>query len=254
MRRGLTEGLKSALTSPIAAASLGLLGFASAVIGALADEAAAAITAAAVLVALTALLIYALRVKAAFDGPYKVLESETLWDLRDPDGSVAVMTKTQRVRFYYSTPVMSDRAWNDTGCDPFRDYSADHGTKVGTTINHGSEYHAIIQLYSQAERGDDRTLASYRTERDQFPKPHDEWIELKQSQRGPSAMTVIFPTHRPPHNVRLWRSKHNRTVELNLPTEGGRKVYRLPKVEMAPGEQYILKWDWQPRSNGSAGP
>lgn len=248
MRRGFSEGLRTTLASPIAAAILGVLGFASAVISALADTASAAVVASVVLVMLTAYLVHALRVESAFDGPYKVLDSVTDWDLRDPRGYVAHVTKTQLVRFYYRTPVVSDKAWNDTGCDPFLDYQADHGFKVGRTITHGKEKHVIVQLYSAGERGQERRLVSYRTERQQFPEPYDEWIELEQSQRGPSALTVMFPLNSPPHNVRLFRSRNNTTVDLELPTEQDRKVYRLPKVHMRPGEKYILQWDWEERS------
>lgn len=253
MRRGFHEALQATVASPVAAIGLGLLGFCSAVISALADTTAAAITAAAVLVALTALLVYALRVEAAFDGPYKVLASETTWDLQDPDADTVVVTKRQQVRFYYQTPVVSDSAWNDTACDPFSDYNAEHGEKVGPTVRHGAEHHAIIQLHTPAQRGDERELVSYRTERDQFPKPHDEWVELRQTQHGPSALTVLFPAQKPPRNVRIWRSRHNRTDHVELPEEQGRKVYRLPSIAMKPGDQCILKWDWEPRRRTAPG-
>lgn len=234
------------MASPRTAVALGVLGFASAALTAVADAASAAIVTAAVLVLLTALLVHSLRVESAFDGPFKILDSVTEWDLRGPRGSLAYVTKTQKVRFYYRTPVVSDRAWNDTAADPFADYQADHGIKVGTS-SQGKDRYVIVQLHQPAERGQERTLVSYRTERNQFPRPHDEWVELQQSQRGPTAMTVIFPKDHPPFNVRLESSRDQRTIELELPSEGDRKIYRLQKVDMMPREKYILHWDWEPR-------
>lgn len=254
MRRGLQEGLRAALASPWAPLALGLTGFASAVVSALADPNAAAITTAVVLVALTALVVYALHVEAAFDGPFKVLESEIIWDLTGPCGRELVVTKRQQVRFYYRTPVVTDRAWNDTASDPFSEYDAEHGEKVGSTTQHGSDYEVIVQLHHAAQRGDKRELVGYRRQRDQFPKPHDEWIELRQTQRGHlSALTVLFPEETPPHNVRLWHARDDRTVDVDLPEEQGRKIYRLRGVDIKRNDQYILKWDWQSRGRGSSG-
>ena len=246
MQRGLSEGLRTTFASPVAAMVLGVLGFASAAVAAFADATAAALVSAAVLVLLTALLVHALRVESAFDGPFKVLDSLTEWDLRDPRGALAYVKKTQRVRFYYRTPVVSDTAWNDTASDPFSDYRADHGVKIGTA-NQGKDRHVIVQLHQPAERGDERTLVSIRKEHDQFPKMHDEWVELQQTQRGPSAMTVMFPRNSPPCNVRLYSSRDQRTIDKELPTEAHRKVFRLEKVDMKPDEKYILQWDWEPR-------
>lgn len=255
MSRGTSEGLQSVFASPTTGVALGVLGFVSAVLAVTADETALALVTAAVLVGLTALTVYGLRVNAAFDGPYRILESETTWDLRDPDGSEAEASKTQTVRFNYKTAVVQDTASTDTGDDPFAENSANHGDKLGHTIQRGNEYHAIIALHKEGQRGDEATLVSRRIVRDHFPKKHGEWIEITQSQRGETALTVMFPGKRPPHNVRIRSSRKDRTTDAgrDLRQEAGRMVYRLSKRKMKRGERYLITWDWEPRQS-DAGP
>ncbi len=198
--RAAFEGL-GIFASPTAGVALGAVGFLSAVLTVLTDATAAAIASAAALLAVTALAVYALRVNAAFDGPYRVLESETIWDLQDPDASKAIATKRQNVRFNYKTYVAQDTATTDTGGDPFAGYSADHGVLI-TTFQVGAAHHALIKLHAEGQRGDEARFVSHRPLHNQFPKDHDEWIEIEQSQRGKTALVVMFPSNRPPHNPR----------------------------------------------------
>jgi hypothetical protein len=239
--------LTGLLASPITGAALGVVGLVSTVIAALSDATAAAVVTACIFVALTAVVLFALSVNAAFDGPYRIRVSEIEWDLRDPDASEAVCTKRQTVKFNYKTPVVQDTATNDTGVDPFAGYVCEHGTLIAT-FPRGADHHAIIALTIEAQRDDERVLVSRRTVHDQFPKERGEWIELTQSQRGRTSLTVLWPSSRPPHKPRLWSSRPDREREIDgeVVTEGGRKVYRLKKRRMKRGEVYRISWDWVP--------
>jgi hypothetical protein len=252
--RGLAHVLKATAGSPLAGAILGAVGFVTAVISALSNAVAAAIATAALLAVVAVLLIRAQRLEAAFDGPYKILECDVTWDLGKDDASEALATRRHKVRFYVRTSVVSIRATNTSGNDPFAEFKADYGVKIGPTKTRGNEWrHAVIWLHKEAEPAyKPVTLTHEYTERDAFPDLHDEWIRLDGTQHGPSSLTVRFPRARPPLNVRLRRTHNGHDQETDvaaedLRDEGDRKVYRLSKPKMKPGEEYRLIWDWEPR-------
>ena len=257
--RGLTEALKAHAASPMGGVVLGAVGFITAVISALSDETAAAIATAAMLAIVAGLLIRSQRLEAAFDGPYKILECEVTWDLRD-DARTAFATRRQRVRFYVRTSVVSIRATNTSGRDPFAEFKADYGVRIGPTKSRGDEWrHAVLWLHREAKPATEPvTLRHEWVERDAFPEPQDEFVRLDGTQHGPSKLTVMFPPGRDPLNVRLRRShnghEHETDVQPDHPDQGshltdqgGRMVFTLARPKIKPGEEYRLIWDWEPR-------
>ena len=248
-RRAGSEGFLALFGTPTGAAVLAAVGLVGAVVQALSDETAAAIVTAAILLLLTALAVYALWVNAAFDGPYRILQSATTWDLKNPDGSEAEATKRLTVRFNYRTKLLPETASTDTGVDPFREFSAEHGRQVGDAIQSANEWHAVILLHHEAQRGDKRELVSKRVMRDQFPRQHGEWIEMTHSQRGKTTVTILWPPSRPPLRPTLWSSRTDRTVSIadELVDQGGRMTYVLNKRARR-GERHRIQWDWaEPR-------
>lgn len=249
-RHALSEATSTALGSTGASTTLGGIGFVTALLALATDETAALIGSAALLLLFSAIVVYVLHVNAAFDGPYHVLSSRTTWDLRDRHGSAAEAIKEQKVRFNYKTPVVQDTATSDApAADPFAEYEAEHGELLGVT-RRGEEFHAVIALRVPAQRGDEMTLVSRRTVRDQFPRDRGEWIEIIQSQKGHTELVVLFPPEHSPSNLRLWHSKTDttRNVGDDATKEGGRVAFRLATRRMRAGERYRLEWDWVSRS------
>ena len=241
--RALGEAVDQALAKPRATAAITLVGFLGSLFAVVVNVIAGAIVFAAIFVALAAVFLYALRQRTLFDGPYALLEDETIWNLKTPRADTAVVTKRQTVRFNYQTFVIVDYAWGDG--DQFHAYDPAYGKHIFTG-QHGSQRYAIVALPDYRQRGEETTLASDRTVTDAFGAAH-EWIELKiDKDTRRSKVKIRFPLDRPPRKIKLHRESTDVTEDWTdrLTKEGGRFVFDLDLPKPPRGELLSVRWDW----------
>ncbi len=241
--RALGEAIDQALSKPRATAAITLVGFVGSLFAVVVNVIAGAIVFAAMFVALVAIFLYALRQRTLFDGPYELLEDETIWDLRTPRADIAVVTKRQKVKFNYQTIVIVDYAWGDG--NQFQAYDPAYGQHIFTG-QHGSQTYAIVALPDYRQRGEETTLASDRTVTDAFRTAH-EWIELKlDKETRRSKVKIRFPLDRSPRTIKLHRESTDVTEDWTdrLTKEGGRSVFDLDLPKPPRGEILSVRWEW----------
>jgi hypothetical protein len=236
--------------SPVFNAAVGVAGLVLAVVSLLSSTLVIGIALIAVVVILAALAVLAVRAEAAFDGPYRLLDSETRWDLGDPDAKSTLVSRRQEVKFNYRTWVVPVTAYNDTGYDCLATIKAKYGSLHGDTKVLDGWHHAVIWLHKESEPGKHDVLEHEYTEVDCFTRPQGESIAIDGTQRGKSSLLVVFPQARPPLNVTCYRTykgrrREKRSLLKEIRDFAGRKAYRISRRRMKLGETYIVEWDWE---------
>lgn len=211
--QGLLQIVEAWAKSPVFNAAIGVAGLALAIVSLLSSTLVISIALIAAVVILAALAMLAVWAEAAFDGPYRVLDSETKWDLRDPDAATTVVSRRQEVEFNYRTWVVPVTASNDSGHDCLATIKADYGSLHGETKLLDGTHHAVIWLNKESEPGKRGALKHEYTEIGCFVRPQGESIAIDGSQRGKSSLLVIFPAARPPLNVTCYRTYKDRRRE-----------------------------------------
>lgn len=253
MRRALREAGELAsgwLSGAIVALSVLL----SAVLGTLINPIAGAITLAVTLVALAAAFVYALRMKALYDGPYSVRDNDVSWDLQGDRGEVAHIRNHRVVRFNYQCIVIVERL-KGMPAETIKTLVPDYGKviKVGKRLD---EDYVIVELPTDKVRGDEAHLSYRVTQKDGFNTPEECWIGHATAKGTRKAkLDVAFPPTRKPVEVKLRRESNEKTevvktvegwedgMKAALWSEGGRVHFRLrerPKGK----EIYRLEWVW----------
>ena len=213
-------------------------------LAALASPVAGAFVAGGLFLVVVAFVVYVLRQRTYFDGPYRVLNAHCTWHLEEPDASVAVVTKRHEVEFNYETIALSDYAWGDG--DQFADYVCEYGTPLKPRVKDGAREYVVISLPAQRQRGDTATLVSHRTIHNSFPDT-TEWVEFELKRRARSStIEVRFPNGRRPTAARLWRKSdgHTHDVTSSLVPEGTRLVFRHEVRRIRRDDVLRLTWDW----------
>lgn len=240
----LTEALDQIFKGRIVELLLASIALISVILAAVVTPVAGALVAGGLFVGVMAFVVYVLRQRTFFDGPYRVLSSHCTWNLEEPDASVAVVTKRLEVEFNYEVIALSEYAWGEG--DQFADYVCEYGTPVGPRVKDGMREYVVISLSAPSQRGEEATLVSHRTIHSSFPDA-TEWVEYELKQRSKSStIEVRFPAERSPSEVRLWRKSDGRTrnVTSSLQAEGSRLVYRQEVGRSRRDDVLRLTWDW----------
>lgn len=179
-------------------------------------------------------------------GLYEVLEYESVLDLKDAKGRLALLSKSQQVRFLQNNIIAyQDQAWGDG--DIFADYKCSPGKAVDR-YREGHRYHILISLRQAKQRGDIEVFNISRKLRNGFAKSVEEWqTEINHPTKNLS-VSVIFPRSRPPKRLYLIEQNQNRSIVLGPETrhrlpDGREKVTcRINSPQLF--EAYILQWEW----------
>lgn len=216
----------------------------SVALAAIVDPVAGALVAGGAFVLVVAFVVYVLRQRASFDGPYRVLNSHWVWDLDEPEGQVAVVTKTVEVEFNHEVISLSDHAWGDG--NQFAGYECDYGKPLEPRVRDGVAEYIVIALPAPRRRGERAKLISRRTVTDGFPES-TEWVEYELRQKSErSTVELRFPAGRRPRSVRLRRRDDGPIEDVtdSLETVGRRQVFREEVKRTRRDDVLKLTWDW----------
>lgn len=181
-----------------------------------------------------------------FDGIYEVLEYEAHLELSDATGARAIFTKRQRVRFLQNNVIAyQDQAWGDGKF--LDDYSCSPGKAVDV-YREGHKYQILISLRETKNRGDEEQFQIQRTITNGFVRETEDFqIEIDHPTRRLS-MVIVFPSTRPPTQVKLIEQNKNRTVlldpqDINKLPDGHFEV-RWETQKLRLFEKYVIRWSW----------
>ncbi len=234
----------------------------SIILGSFVTPIAGAISLVVTLIALAAAFLYALQMRALYEGPYTVRDNDVSWDISGDEGEVAKIRNHRHVRFNYRCVVVVERL---KGMPPatIETLVPEYGNVIKVGRRPDEDY-VIVELPADKERGDEGHLAYHVTQRDGFMAPEQCWIGHATAKGTRKAkLDVAFPPTRHPVDVTLWRESNDKTEPVKevegwedgmraaIWTEGGRVHFRLrerPKRK----EVYRLEWAWTDQEGDSS--
>lgn len=244
MRGPIREAI-TLVTGSAASLLLALCGIVGIVVGVVVDPVAAALASAALLIAIVALLLFVLRQKSAFAGPYEILEETITWDLVAADGTLAYLEKRQKVRFNYLVVVQLERAMGEGG-DLFDSFECDYGEEIKRLRRDGEEA-LLILMKPERIRDEEAVLYSKRGMTDLFTAP-EEWISFGfQAASKKSELVIKFPLGKQVRNVRIKgpTGHGSRPVAADeLAEEQGRSVLHLKARRYREHDSVMVSWSW----------
>ena len=165
----------------------------------------------ALLVALVGTFVFALRQRALFTGPYRVLEETITWEFLDPQGKEAKLTKRQDVCFNYLAITHLELATGDG--DLFADFSCNYGSVVKDedlpiadedgVLSIANEKGVLVLFDTQKARNERFTLESTRTVRNGFKDPQQWILHQAAVPSKKTALIIMFPDNHTVKNVRI---------------------------------------------------
>jgi hypothetical protein len=247
----LTGALKevvAVVTGSAASLLIAVVSLAAVVAGLILDPVAAAFVTAALLICVAALFVFVLRQRAAFSGPYEILEETIIWDLAARDGSLAYLEKRQEVRFNYLAVAQLERAMGSgDDCDLFHSFECDYGDEIERLQRSKGEEALLILMKPERIRNEVAVLWSKRGMTNLFTQS-EEWISFGfQAASKCSEFQVRFPPHVAVRDVRIeGPSGHgSRPAEGGeLVTEQNRTVLRLAKRDYEERDEVNVTWAW----------
>jgi hypothetical protein len=243
----LLESIKDGLGVVFGSAAgvvIALCGLAGVVVATLIDPAAAAVASAALLVGIVAILVYALRQRTLFAGPYQVLDETIVWEFTAADGHEAFHSKRQRVRFNYLVVAHIELAHGDG--DLFAEFECDYGSFI-RRFSRDEEDGVLVQLKPERTRGEEVEINSRRKITDGFIGP-EQWVtQLASVPSRRSELIVQFPQGASVSDVRITGptrhgSRPARSSELRA--EGARQVLRLKPRRYRANQRVKVTWRW----------
>ena len=184
--------------------------------------------------------------RRAQEGMYEILDYDSVLELQDPRGKVAVFKKRQKVRFLQDNVIAyQDYAWGDGNI--LADYKCSPGVPVDQ-YQDGFRYNILISLRETKNRGDVADFNIERTVTGGFTKPN-EWRQVIVEHRTKRLrIAVIFPKKRVCQRATLTERNINRTTVLGedyfsfLPD--GRQMLSWETTKPRLFELYTIKWRW----------
>jgi hypothetical protein len=246
----LSGALKEALgviTGSIASVLVSIISLVAVVVGLVVDPVAAAFATAGLLISVSALLAFVLRQKAAFSGPYEIVEETITWDLEAADGSLAYLEKRQKVRFNYFAFAHLERAVGSGGGDLFHTFECSYGEGIKRVSRSNDEEALLILMKPERARNEEVVLWSRRGMTDVF-MAREEWISFGfQAASKCSEFQIKFPARVAVRDVRIeGPSGHgSRPAEPSeLVEEQNRTVLRLAERSYDERDQVNVTWTW----------
>jgi hypothetical protein len=179
-------------------------------------------------------------------GIYELLDQQRTVEIHDPEGHIATVKTTQRVRFLQNhVTAITEYAWGEG--ELFADYRCSPGVAVDRYAE-GSRHVTLISLREHKNRGDEVCLRTHRRIVDGFTKGEEYWENEVYHRTRCMTLRVIFPKGRPCQRATVTQRSTGKTVALGpecfhtLPD--GRQALewtiRRPKLN----ERYLLRWVW----------
>jgi hypothetical protein len=241
-------------------AGLGVAALVVAAVAALTSEEAAGVVAAMALALLALVTVYALWVRERYGGIYEILTSQLIWNLEAQDGSLARVTKRNRVRFIQNNVLaIPDYIWGDGAMSS--DYTCTPGKKVAEH-QEGAKNCVVIALDRMYKRDEELDIEIARTVRGAFTGKR-EWIEVKPVAGTPAlSFMVIWPAGREPRDatVTIENERRNRRKVRALGDEqlawheGGRRKYAEHFDNPSSDEVIRVDWSWDDLLSPPANP
>jgi hypothetical protein len=243
LRAGLKEA-RDLIFGSAASVLVAFCGLAGIVVATSIDPVAAAIASAALLVAIVAILIFALRQRALFAGPYRVLDETITWEFLANDGRETYVSKHQKVRFNYLVVVHTELASGDGNL--FAKFECNYGKTIGPFWRAGEEG-ILIQMTPERTRDEEFVLTSKREILDGF-RGAEQWITHRASMPSKRTELIIqFPNGCEVKDVRIsGPSGHGSrpASKDELRTEGTKQVLRLKPRRYRANQSTTVTWTW----------
>lgn len=221
-----------------------MCGLAGIVIATVIDPVAAAIASAALIVALVAVFVFALRQRSLYAGPYRIIDETIVWRLPTADGSKAFLNKRQQVRFNHLAIAHIELASGDG--DIFASFTCNYGTEIERFPRDGEEG-LLIMLKPERSRDEEFELVSQREIRDGFAGT-DQWITNRFSAASKRTELIVeFPDDCEVCNVRIAGPTGHGSrpaSEQELRKEGVRSVLRLKPRAYRENQVVKITWSW----------
>ncbi|MFC1888641.1 hypothetical protein ACFL4G_02680 [Thermodesulfobacteriota bacterium] len=177
--------------------------------------------------------------------PYRYLEWEAVWDIKDPKGKRVEYTRGVTVRFLQpNVNVVTDRVWGDG--DTMHGYRCSLGVPADI-FNYGSSKKVVISLRENKKKGAVERFTISRTILNGFTRS-EEWIEEEPIYSVKSyTLRVIFPKNRPCRRAVVTRKQPYLTQELRGKAfrmlNDGRQELRVSFRDLN-RDKIMLRWWW----------
>jgi hypothetical protein len=180
------------------------------------------------------------------EGMYEILDYDSVLEIQDPRGEVAVFKRRQKVRFLQDNIIAyQDFAWGDGNI--LADYRCSPGVPVDQ-YQDGYRHNILISLRETKNKGDVVDFNIERKVTGGFTKPN-EWRQVMLEHKTRKLrIAVIFPKDRPCQRATLTERNINRTTALgedhfNLLPDG-RQMLSWETARPRLFELYTIKWRW----------
>jgi len=180
------------------------------------------------------------------EGMYEILDYESVLELKDRQGKVALLKRRQKVRFLQSNIMAyQDEAWGDGQL--FATYRCSPGVPVDR-YRDGLKWKVLISLRETKQRGDVTEFNLSRRIKNGFSESN-EWLQTELSHRTRHLrISIIFPRQRPCQRALLVERNRSRSTELGpahtVLLADGRQVLAWETDRPSIGELYTIKWQW----------
>ncbi len=190
--------------------------------------------------------LYQLWQRSRHEGMYEILEYDSVLELCDPKGEVAILKRRQQVKFLQDNVIaFQDRVWGEG--ELFADYKVSPGVEVDR-YQDGDRWNVLISLRETKGSGDVEDFYIQRTIRNGFRKT-EEWRQTDiHYQTRHLRLAIIFPRKRRCQRAILIERNRNRTTELeqghfsDLPD--GRQMLTWETNQPKRFETYTIRWKW----------
>jgi hypothetical protein len=179
-------------------------------------------------------------------GIYEVLEQRRTVTLRDPQGRVATVDTTQRVRFRQNhVTALTEYAWGEGQL--YADYRCTPGVPVDFYAE-GSRQVVLISLREHKNAGEELTLHTHRRITNGFLRPVEYWESDINHRTRRIELRIVFPTARRCQRATVSVPSTGKSVALGpecyhtLPD--GRQALCWTNTRPRLNERYLLRWEW----------
>ena len=179
-------------------------------------------------------------------GMYEVLRHEATLELKNASGEIALLSKSQQVRYLQNNIIAyQDQAWGDG--DILLNYQCSPGVAVDKYKPAETTY-ILISLQDSRQKGDiDNFEISWRA-KGAFTRDREGWVTTVSHRTKHLQLAVIFPEEKPPLNVKMTAQLSNKVFEIDTDNivklaDGRWKIsceINKPKLY----ERYFIEWDW----------
>ena len=179
-------------------------------------------------------------------GLYEVLDYESILELKDQRGRLAVFKKHQKVRYLQDNIIAyQDQAWGDG--ETLVDYRCTPGFPVDR-YQLGYKTVILISLREVKNLGDVDDFNSVRIIRHGFLEKSSSWATEISHRTKHVSVQLIFPKNRPPLSASVLERNYQKSYKLDnhlkMQLPDGRWSITWAINQPRQFEQYILRWDW----------